>query len=383
MKKYKINNNNKIIIIAGCLVFILIILLMLLNIVEKEISQKPINVLGVFDTVEEVIEYYDCKYIRESKSKTDGFSIDIMLVFKEPLYTNDESNEKFFNDIIYGVARVLNYRSFILIDSQNNIEIKVTNANNKIQTITINEIEDYFTYMDSQIGLKNYKKIKETEIVINSPELITAINNNWKGDISFGTREKIVNNYYIYFEGIETRRIDSKIYNIVFTEKYVDAVANGLIVGMDFEIIKNKLGTPSFESSDKKVIGYKCSDIYIFFGKDYISVYRKEKCNYREFLELVDEFLNDEKDLLDFMNDLTYLWPDYSEYTYSDTYFFISYPLKGVDIKFNYENTNGIIIYNNFEMEQSTISNYLEHTEFISKLQVDNVFEAEMRRINN
>ena len=91
--------------------------------------------------------------------------------------------------------------------------------------------------------------------------------------------------------------------------------------------------------------------------------------------------LNDELDLLDFMNELTYLWPDYSEYEYNTESVFLSYPLKGIDVKIGYENTNAIVLYNNIKSNLTVVENYLENPEFISRLGMDNLFEAEKRRI--
>jgi len=385
MKKSKYKNQNKnnikIIIIFCTVIFVLLILSMILNSVTKNIDKELMNISGTFDNVEDVLKYYECIYIRESKSSENGYDTDITLVFKHPLYTNDESNEQFYNKVINAIARVLNYRNFRMIDTKNDVNIEVICENNKIVKMIINGIEDYFIYMDSQIDFKKYKEIADVIINANAIELMDLINNSWSGDTYFGTRESIFESYYIYFdEGIEVRRIDSKIYNIVFTKKYENQVVEGVTVGTDIDLIRRAIGSPSFESADKSIIGYKSKDFYVFFSKDQISVYRRDKNDYDKFFELVDEFLNDEKDLLEFMNDLTYLWPDYSEYNYDSTYFFITYPLKGLDIRLNYENMSGIIFYNNFEVSQNIIGDYLEHPEFISRLKLDNIFEAELKR---
>ena len=58
---------------------------------------------------------------------------------------------------------------------------------------------------------------------------------------------------------------------------------------------------------------------------------------------------------------------------------FIAYPLKGIEIKVNYDNTNGIIIYNNI-INISDIQKYLKSTNFIARMQIDSVYEAEKRR---
>ena len=59
----------------------------------------------------------------------------------------------------------------------------------------------------------------------------------------------------------------------------------------------------------------------------------------------------------------------------------ISYPNKGIDIKFNYENEDGIVVYNNISENLDRVKRYVKNTEFLSKLQIDDVFEAEKRRM--
>ena len=61
---------------------------------------------------------------------------------------------------------------------------------------------------------------------------------------------------------------------------------------------------------------------------------------------------------------------------------FISYPNRGIDVKLNYEDISGIVLYNNFNENKKIIEKYLKHTELVSRLQIDNVYEAEKRRIN-
>ena len=82
------------------------------------------------------------------------------------------------------------------------------------------------------------------------------------------------------------------------------------------------------------------------------------------------------------MNKLTYLWPDYSEYEYNSTSVFISYPLKGIEIAINNGDINGILVYNNNKSTLSKIRRYLENTNFVGRLQIDSVFEAEKRRVD-
>lgn len=355
--------------------FILIVLLILISIalrfINLDIKKKNVIYTDI-KTVEDVLNYYKCKYISETISKLDDYDTDINLIFKNNLYENDISNEKVFTAIIKDIARVLKYNSFRMIDNEKEIEIKVLCQNGKINTIIINDIEDYFIYMDSQIDLKKYEEIKTIDLSVESKEIQELINNDWKSDSYLGTRESIFDGYYEYFdEGIKAKTVSGKIFNIIFTEKYNQNVVDGIYPGMEFSSIKNILGNPSFEDEERKIIGYKGKNIYVFFYNDEISIYKNIDTDTKDFFELVDKFLDDKLDLLDFMNELTYMWPDYSEYEYDENGAFISYPLKGIEIKIGQEGTNGIIIYNNINADINVINSYLQNVEFISRLKID------------
>ncbi len=366
--------------------FILIVLLILISIalrfINLDIKKKNVIYTDI-KTVEDVLNYYKCKYISETISKLDDYDTDINLIFKNNLYENDISNEKVFTAIIKDIARVLKYNSFRMIDNEKEIEIKVLCQNGKINTIIINDIEDYFIYMDSQIDLKKYEEIKTIDLSVESKEIQELINNDWKSDSYLGTRESIFDGYYEYFdEGIKAKTVSGKIFNIIFTEKYNQNVVDGIYPGMEFSSIKNILGNPSFEDEERKIIGYKGKNIYVFFYNDEISIYKNIDTDTKDFFELVDKFLDDKLDLLDFMNELTYMWPDYSEYEYDENGAFISYPLKGIEIKIGQEGTNGIIIYNNINADINVINSYLQNVEFISRLKIDAIFESEKRRLD-
>ncbi len=364
------------------LIAILIVFVIVLSyIIIRENNSQELSYSNL-STVEDVLNYYGCTYISEKKSKDENYDIDITLKFKYELYDGEKSNETFFNNIIEDVARVLNYINFRMIDTEKEIQIEVKCEDNEVIDIIINGIENYFSYMDSQIALRKYVEIPKTELLIESPELQQLINNNWSSQTSLGTRDSIFENYYEYFEeGIKTRTINGKIYNIVFTSKYQGNVINGLFPGIEGNAVEAKLGEAPFKDEQLEIVGYKGKDIYVFFCQNEISIYRIENENMKAFFDLVDRLLNEELDLLDFMNELTYLWPDYSEYEYSENSVFLSYPLKGIDVKLGYEDTDAIVVYNNIHTTQDELKPYLECLEFVSNLQIDNVFNAEKRRI--
>lgn len=372
-----------LIIILAC---ILSVFLILLNYEKtKELIKKQDINSENFKTLQEIFEYYECNFISEKRSSNSDFKLDIEVEFKLDLYEDGKSNELFYNEIIEKVAALLGYDSFRVFDysKNDNIEIEVICENKKVKKIYINGVEDYYNYINSKNEYKNFKTINLTEINIDSQEIINCINNNWSSKCEFGTRESIFQNYDIYLdEGIKVRKINGKIFNIIFTDKYKKSVLNNFTVGTKSDIIKGGLGEPTFYNEDNSVIGYKTKDIYIFFEENQISIYRNiTEVDLNNIIPLIDELVENKRSIKDFMNELTYIWPDYEEYDYNSSSIFISYPNKGLDIKVNYDETNGIILYNNIVFDKETLNKYLLNTNFVAKFQLDNIFEAEKRRI--
>lgn len=387
MKKARYKDQNeknykKILIVLFVMIFILMLASSLLEKLNKEEESQVELTYDNLSSIKEVIEYYESKYISENTSSESGFYLDVYLKFKVlPYEENDDSNEEYYNKLLEDCAKIINYSSFRMIDNENDITIQVICNGSKITSIIINDIEDYFIYMDSQIALKKYEEIEITNFNIESEILQTCIDSNWSSDIYLGERDSIFDEYYIYFdEGIRARTIEGKIYNIIFDKNYKENIVEGLFPGVDLNTVKAKLGEPTFSDDELDVIGYKGEKVYIFFTEKEISVYRVGTVDADDFFELADKFIDEELDLLEFMNQLTYIWPDYSDYDYSSTSVFISYPLKGVEIRINSGDTNGILVYNNIKSTLSKTSRYLENTNFVSRLQIDLVYEAEKRR---
>ncbi len=379
-RKEKINNY-KIIVILIILILILVFFSIFLSHIYKK-DQIPELSYDNLTTIQEVIEYYESKYISEKESKDSQYILEVFLEFKYlPYNENNESNEEYYNKLLEDCAKILKYQSFKMIDKKNDLNVEIVCDGKKIKSIIINGVEDYFIYMDSQISMKEFKEINLTNFNIQSEELQNIINNNWNSDTDLGIRDSIFNNYYIYFnKGIKTRTIDKKLYNIVFDKKYKGNVVNNIFPGMDFSSIEAILGEATFKDDDNKIIGYKGEDEYIFFTDSEISVYKTNKIDTNDFFDLVDKYLKEELNFLEFMNELTYLWPDYSDYKYTSNSVFISYPTKGVAIKLNYDDLNGIYIFNNIKSPLSKVERYLDNTNFVARLQLDLVFETEKRR---
>lgn len=383
-EKQNIEINKKIVIVLIAIIFIVLVSLLLFkNFLES--NQTPELIYDNLTTIKQVIEYHGSKYISEEESNDNNYSLDVYLEFKVKPYEDDNtSNEEYYNELLEDSAKVLYYKNFRMIDEKNDITVEVICKNGKIDSIIINGIEDYFIYMDSQISMREYKEISKTEITVQSEVLQNCINNSWNTGVYFGERDSIFDEYYIYFdEGLEVRTIDNMIYNVIFTNKYQGNVVNNTYPGMQLENVEDLMGEPTFKDEDLGILGYKGENIYVFFTETEISIYRVTTADTDDFFDLADRYLDEELDFLEFMNELTYLWPDYSEYTYDSESVFIAYPLKGVEIKLNYgDDLNGIYIYNNIKTNLSRVENYFDNTDFVARLQIDSVFEAEKRRVS-
>ena len=386
MKKNNNNNLKKIIVLCiiicfFCIFFLYILLLKnsIFTQTEKKASFSSLN------TIKDVVEFYNSKYISEIKSDDNFYYVDIFAELKYLPYSQDnKSNEEYYNNLLKDIAKIIHFNNYRLHDKKNEINIEVICLNNEIDTIKINGIADYFIYMDSQISMQKYEEKPITSLNIASTILQSCIENRNNTKYNFGTKDSSFEQYDIYFdEGINVRKFQKSIYNIIFTKNYKDEVFKNIHTGMTNEEIVELIGIPTFIDDTLSIIGYKSEDIYVFFNNGNISTYLIDKdVNINEFLDLVNTYLTeDNKDILGFMNNLTDIWPDYSEYEYSSNYFFIAYPLKGLEIKVNYDDTNGILVYNNIK-EISSIKSYLENTDFVARLNIDGVFEAEKRRLN-
>ena len=340
------------------IIFILVIVTILWNIkrVEKnKIIQEIKNYTSIeqFKSIEEVAIYMDCEYIKEEKSKTEQYYKDIYLTIPCKPFTNTESNQQYYEKLMTICAKVMNYESYIIIDKQQELILSVK-CNKEKQAITnyyVNEEINYFQNKMSQINIQEYKPVEQIKLDIQAKELIQLLSEDWNSkDSIFGTRDSIYKNYSIFFdEGISIRKVDGKIFNIVFDKKYIKPVVNNITTSTTNKEIEEILGIPQMRNELANIIGYKTQDIYIFFSENEISIYSAtSEHKTTEFAKLVEKYSLD-KNLVEFIADLKNIWTDYDIYKYDSNYVYIQYSLKGVSIKFNYENKNGIYIYNNFK----------------------------------
>ena len=355
----KKRNNKKILIITVSIILLFLIIIIIVKVsqykkqkafIEQE-KQRVMQYTSIndFKTLEEVALYLNCKFIKQEKSELDGIDDNVYMELPFKFKEGNTNTRGITEDLIQYSAKVLNYSNFAIIDNKNDINILVyCNKDNKlIERYIINNIENYFDVQDNKKSLNSFETTENIELEATSTELQQIIKNNWKANnLNIGTKESTYRNYDIYFdEGIEVRKVNGKVYNIVFTVKYQDTIINSIKTTSTQDEIEKVLGKPQFEKDG--LIGYKSEDLYVFFYDNQVSIYRNEEYDSTKFIEIVEKYKNS-TDTKSFIKEIKDLWQDYDLYQYDKDFVKIRYALKGVYIKYDYTTKKGIIFYSNY-----------------------------------
>lgn len=365
--------------IAGIILFVIILGISLMPTRKRNNQEQKTNNTDLnreLSSVQEIVEYLEATYVSTEDSKASGYDIDIYVNFPYNLYEGEISKEIYFKNFYEKIARITNFKSFRLIDSNRKITIEIKCENGKIKEVKINGETDYYQKTLSAKSKDNMLEFETKEFKINSPELQSLINNNWvTANASLGTPESKFYKYDVYFdEGYEIRTIQGKTFNIVFNKNYGNDVIEGYKPGDDLEKIKTSLGTPY---ENKNMIEYKTKDFYVIFSNEEISIYPNRRNDYTEFEKLVEKY-NEKQDINDFIYELTDIWPDYDIYNNDNNYVELYYTLKGVKISFSSRDSEGIQIYENYKGDLKT--NTEEYKNVYYKLDQNLMLEAESER---
>ena len=389
-------NKNKKIIIAICISIVVLIIALIVifqisrNQRQKEEIRNTVNSYTSpeqFKTAEEVATYLECDFIKQEESKSKNYMVDIYIKIKYLPYTDDQSNEVFYNRLISYMAKVINYNNFRIIDKSNDIFIEVicNNETRKIKNKIINGENNYFAKHDSYIEISKIKDTKETEFNIESDILKNIISNNWQiPNKNIGLQESTFELYDIYFdEGIEIRKINNKVFNIIFTKNYIPNIVNNINTKLSKDQIINILGSPTFEYDKYDLLGYKGKDFYLFYNNTgEISIYKVEKEG-KDFSKYIDEFIDD-KDYEKLIKSIKNEYQDFDKYKKDQSGQILQYSADG--IKFNFQKENNIEIYNNYIgsiFNNKKISD-LQDVELPDNIIVKNenlIYKAEIERI--
>ena len=391
----------KIVLIVSIVLF-LIILIIANKVAEKKkiedekenyYANKIYNSIEDFKTVEEVIIYKKAKYIKEEESNVEGYDVDIYTNLKYPLYTDTENNSLFYKDMIKKIAYVLQYKNFRVIDEEKNIVIAaICDASKKsIVKLYVNGEENYWENKELATNLNRINTQEASRnIVIQSEELKNLIANQWKRNkLKIEITKNKIGDYEIFEEqGLQIRTIYKKVFNIIFTSDYNKEVVNNIKTGTDLKEIIRILGTPTFGEENLGLIGYKGEKIYVFFTESKISVYRVEDQYEKldEFIILIEKFER-EKNVKEFVNGITDIWPDYDQYDWDKNYVHLQYTLKGIKIEFNISSNQGITYSSNFTgkiRENLTVQDIQNNIEKLPKYTFfdseDSVYKLELER---
>lgn len=368
-------------------IFIIIVLLIILitNIAKrykKEYGNENSNLNNTnynisTSSIDDVLREYNAKLLDYNDSID---KLTMYVEFDRNLFDGDKSNQKFFLDLCDVMAEFLDYKDFEFIDNKKDINISVICDKPSITQIIINGDNNYFLNKQTEINLKNYQN-PVTNFTIQSKELQELIINNWKeNDISFGTRESIVDGYNIFFdEGIVYRSIASRIFNIIFTSNYTSQIIGGLRVGATPTQVIASLGDPTF-SFNERIYGYKNDNSYVFFDfeNDQISCYPIRTLleqNENDLSAYINE-MNETGNIKDFATKVTTMWIDYDKYEFDSDYVDLKYTLRGINLNIsNNSLENGLFIYQNYQGDKN-----ITDLENVYLKDIDSVFEYETNR---
>lgn len=355
----KINKKKIIIIFSTVLLLFLITILLVRNNQNKKEQQyiqqeqqrvKQYTSIQSFQNLEEVALYLNSKFIKQEKSNIENIEFNIYMELSEKVQDGEKLNKDFYNKLIQYTAYVLKYKNFAIIDENNKTTIFVICEENEqlVAKYSVNGIENYFEVKESEKNAKQITQVEPIKIQVTSNILKQLMNNNWStNSISLGTKESTYRGYDIYFdEGIEVKYANKKVFNIIFTEKYNENVINNINTKTSKEEIQKTLGKPQFESGN--LFGYKTENMYVFFYKNQVSIYRIEEFNTEEIAKVIEKYV-DNKDMQQLVNGLKEHWKDYDIYENNDKELQLQYSLKGLSVQFNDLNKRGIILYNNYE----------------------------------
>ena len=342
------------------IVLIILFVIALINFIRKKTSKH--DKIDDFIDLKELVEYIGCDYYKSTASDEEGYEGDYYIKFSvDPI---DESlpatNKLKYENVILSIEEFLKYKNIRIIDESRKLVIRTNCIKDKQQVnYTINGVTGYFERLLAKTQVEqNKEKVSNLEIV--SPELNSIIKVNWvRRNASLGTIDRSSTAEYNYDhyddEGYSTRVVGTKIFNVVFKEKYNKEVVRGVKPGMKPSEVASVLGEPTYKQIDNidncEYIGYKLSSCYIFFS-DVISVYpvvEFDETKNEQFAEAVSNFRNGGSKS-DFMKKVTEIYPNYSAMvTIEDkNYTRIEYPLYGFYV-FLSDNYNLIDIYNTYQ----------------------------------
>lgn len=305
-----------------------------------------------------VLESTGTTLIKAEKGSEKDYNIDIYVKFGEEPSKYDDSNKDYFEYLMTLINPILKKKNFRLIDQEKNMIIRGKfNSKGIIKYIVNNDI-NYFANIAS---FQNFYEVKNDNTInpeIKSSELIELLNNNWNRNTSktIGKITRSVQNVDYYDNnGYRIKMIDGKVAAIIFDKNYKKEVFEGIYPGMPSEDFKYRNIQTS--SSDISIQGFDTVKYTVYYYKGNVYVIRKkayDEAKNVEFEKSVNTLLKN-KDYNEFYKKAMETYQDFYIKRITSDSIYISFPLEGFEIKYNYENPNiteketGIYIYANYK----------------------------------
>ena len=337
--------------------YILIILSIILVIaLVRQLLKENIGIN--INELSSTLEKTGTKLLKAESGKEKEYRVDIYLKFGQQPSENETSNKEYFEYLMTLINPILKKKSFRLIDKDKDIIIRGKfNANGIIKYIVNNDV-NYFANIASLENIGNLPK--ESDLinpVIKSPELIDLLNNDWNRNTSktIGKITRSVKNVDYYDNnGYSVKMIYGKVAAIIFNKSYNKEVFEGIYPGMP----KDKFQYNNMEiDSDITIQGFRADKYTVFYYEEKLIVIRHKVYNKKEneeFEKAVNEFLQS-KDYNELYKKVIEIYPDFYIKRIKSDSIYISFPLEGFEIKYNYARHNvgkketGIYIYSNYK----------------------------------
>ena len=346
------------------LIVIAVIVLLLFISSFIRVYKKRKGTVDISSTVKEIVEYLGSTYIKTEFSKEKEYYKDIYISFSaDPITKDGESSEKTYEQLIVSVSRKMKKKDFKIIDEGRGITVKVKSEANDTISYTINDDKNYFSNKYNEFQLNHKLKENEVDVKISSDILNQLIANNWDEKV-IKNNSKMINkdDEYIYYnEGYKVKFVGSKVYNIVFTNTYKNALLSMNYNNKELVIDTEKENTsfdeeflmsaPYYGYEANNMIGFKSKDLYFFKESKEVSIYPNRKMNEEQnvkFAKLFEEYSKD-IDVNRLLDKATDINGNYAKYENSEDKVCLIYPIEGIEIDYNYEDRSGVYLYSNYE----------------------------------
>lgn len=341
---------------------------------DEDISEKAELSQENNMTSEDIYQKYECENI---ESEYVDNNLQINLDFSKDLFSENNSNQKYFDNIIESLVKVYN-RDFILKDKNKNITISVKVNSPEDYTYTINNIQDYFKQAEEKNKeINNYKEIKSTPINNLYSDFEKFNLNSWSARAA-GIKIKETGKNYLDYGTYKVLTNNTFINTIILKPDFPDEVIEEIKVGDSFTNIKNRLGEPTFKNNN--FLGYKTDSVYAFFYTDEVAIYPNISFQNLQLEELITKYINGEYSSTGrFSYDVIHTYLDFNSYVDEQENVNIESPVRGIKITITKNGDLSAQIYNNYDITETT-KKYIREDIIKTDFETDLINEYELNR---